>query len=840
MPFHRHTTANGLQIIGETIPTSRSVGVGFFVNTGARDETTSESGVSHFLEHMMFKGSKRRTALEVNLDFDRIGADYNAYTSEEMTVYYASVLPEYLMKAVDVWTDILRPTLRQADFDMEKQVILEEIEMYADNPAMMAWENARAIYFGNHPLGQSILGTTESVTALTDEAMRHYFERRYVPSNIVVAVAGQFDWDATVQQIETSCADWPNVSAPRQGISPALGQGGKHIIRHETTLQEHVLLMSPCPAADSPLRYALAILTIAIGDDSGSRLYWELVDPGLVESASCGPDQSHGNGFIMTTYSSDVEQAPSNLEIVQRILADVQSNGLTEEEFEQAKNKVESRLVRFGERSMGRMRSIASTWIYQNELTDVEIELNRYDAVTLADVRACLDQFPPHRDDHRRLWANGNIVMSELTLREQALDIWHHAVEAVQPARLISETVRALSNEWHAIFRDAERIVVVGGGKAGAGMAQALETALSEHLDRIEGIVNIPEGTELPTQRIRLHPARPQGSNHPTEAGVRGTAEILQLVQSCGPNDIAIMLLSGGGSALMPLPIDGITLEQKQAITAQLHKVGATITEMNTVRKHLSQVKGGRLAEAFGGQRMLTLIISDVIGDPIDVIASGPTAADTSTLDDVDAILNHYGLNHDLPKLTETPKILSDRIENRIIGSNAMALEAAKHRAYDLGFTAHNLGSNLMEGDASISGPKFVWVINCFIEGVISYGFRYCIALGGETTVDLEGRSGKGGRNQEWTLAALDAIPKHLLKRVCILSAGTDGEDGPTDAAGAVADAQTWERAIALNLDPKEFLKRHDSYNFFDQTESLIRTGLTGTNVMDVAIILIR
>lgn len=394
MVFHRHQTANGLQIIGETIPTSRSVGVGFFVNTGARDETAMESGVSHFLEHMMFKGSKRRTALEVNLEFDRIGADYNAYTSEEQTVYYASVLPEYLTKAIDIWTDILRPTLRKADFDMEKQVILEEIEMYADNPAIMAWENARSIYFENHPLGQSVLGTTESVTALTDETMRSYFERRYVPSNIVVSVAGQFDWDTTVQQIELACSDWPNVQAPRTGISPSQGQGGKHLIRSETTQQEHVLVMSPGPAADSSLRYALAILTIAIGDDSGSRLYWELVDPGLVESASCGPDQSHGNGIIMTTYSCDVEQAASNLEIVQRILADVQAKGLTEEEFEQAKNKVESRLVRFGERSMGRMRSIASTWIYHNELTDVEIELNRYDAVTLADVRACLDQFP--------------------------------------------------------------------------------------------------------------------------------------------------------------------------------------------------------------------------------------------------------------------------------------------------------------------------------------------------------------------------------------------------------------------------------------------------------------
>lgn len=425
--------------------------------------------------------------------------------------------------------------------------------------------------------------------------------------------------------------------------------------------------------------------------------------------------------------------------------------------------------------------------------------------------------------------------MADTLLREQALDIWNHAVEAVQPARLIPEAMRSLSSEWQAMLAEAERIVVVGGGKAGAGMAQALETALSEHLDRIEGIVNIPEGTELPTQKIRLHPARPQGSNHPTQAGVDGTAEMLKLIQSCGPRDVAIVLLSGGGSALMPLPVDGITLEQKQSITAQLHHVGATITELNTVRKHLSQVKGGRLAEAFQGRRMLPLAISDVIDDPIDVIASGPTAADSSTLEDVYTIFDGYGLNQALPTLTETPKSILYNIDNRIIGNSATALEAASNRAVKLGFYVYDLGTDL-KGDANASASRLVGLT----KSKDPYNLPLCFLVGGETTVNLGGATGKGGRNQEWTLAALDAIPKHLLERVCILSAGTDGEDGPTDAAGAVADAQTWERAKMLHLDPKDYLKRHDSYNFFDQTESLIRTGLTGTNVMDIAIILIR
>src|SRR5262245_26388275 len=188
MPFHSHKLPNGLQLIGETSPSARSVAVGFFVRTGSRDETAAESGVSHFLEHMMFKGTPRRTALDVNLDFDRIGASYNAYTSEEMTVFYAAVLPEYLDNAVDILADILRPSLRLEDFTTEKEVILEEIGMYEDMPGFAASENARKIYYGPHPLGQSILGSKESIRELSRDAMQAYFDRRYAAPNIVVAV----------------------------------------------------------------------------------------------------------------------------------------------------------------------------------------------------------------------------------------------------------------------------------------------------------------------------------------------------------------------------------------------------------------------------------------------------------------------------------------------------------------------------------------------------------------------------------------------------------------------------------------------------------------------------
>src|SRR5580700_9721199 len=198
MSFHQHVLANGLTIIGEISPSARSVAVGFFVKTGSRDETPAESGVSHFLEHMMFKGTPRRTALEVNLDFDRIGASNNSYTSDENTVYYAAVLPEYLPKALDILADILRPSLRLDDFTTEKEVILEEIGMYDDQPGWVASDNARQIYYAQHPLGNSVLGTNESIKALTRDQMQTYFDRRYAANNIILSVAGNFEWKRLV------------------------------------------------------------------------------------------------------------------------------------------------------------------------------------------------------------------------------------------------------------------------------------------------------------------------------------------------------------------------------------------------------------------------------------------------------------------------------------------------------------------------------------------------------------------------------------------------------------------------------------------------------------------
>ena len=225
MTFHSHILKNGLQLIGETSPSARSVALGFFVRTGARDETGDVSGVTHFLEHMVFKGTPRRSALDVNRDFDKIGAHYNAFTSEENTVFYAAILPEYIPQAVDILADILRPSLRVDDFEMEKNVIIEEIGMYEDQPTWSAYDHAKRAYFADHPLGNSILGTPEGIRALGRDQMHAYFERRYVAPNITAVAAGNFDWERFVAIIEEQCGAWNAGLVGRQGVRETKGSG---------------------------------------------------------------------------------------------------------------------------------------------------------------------------------------------------------------------------------------------------------------------------------------------------------------------------------------------------------------------------------------------------------------------------------------------------------------------------------------------------------------------------------------------------------------------------------------------------------------------------------------
>lgn len=394
MPFHTHKLSNGLTLIGESSPSARSVALGFFVRTGSRDEHPEESGVSHFLEHMMFKGTARRTALDVNLDFDRIGADYNAYTSEENTVYHAAVLPEYLPQVVDVLSDMLRPSLREDDFTPEKQVILTEIARYEDQPSHVLYERCRQLFYGSHLLGNSVLGTTASITALTRDQMAAYFNRRYGPKNITVAITGQFDWDHFVGLVGDRCAGWGAGGEPRKELPETMGSHGFEVMPTSKFQQEYLMWMLAAPPTESRLRYAADLLTTVLGDEPGGRLYWEIVDPGLAEGADMGYQESEGAGIYYVNVLGEPTNAQRNIRAVHEVLAKVQAEGITSEELEQARSKVLSRLVRSAERPKGRLSAVAYAWIYQHELRDLDAELAGFRSVTLADIRDLLERYP--------------------------------------------------------------------------------------------------------------------------------------------------------------------------------------------------------------------------------------------------------------------------------------------------------------------------------------------------------------------------------------------------------------------------------------------------------------
>ena len=431
-----------------------------------------------------------------------------------------------------------------------------------------------------------------------------------------------------------------------------------------------------------------------------------------------------------------------------------------------------------------------------------------------------------------------------------ALAIWSAAVTAADPAMLVMQQFVKEYDQLVPLLDSASRILVVGAGKASGAMAHGLERVF-ENREHLIGIVNVPDGTTAITDRIRLNPARPAGSNHPTEAGVRGAEEMLALLQSAGPNDVAFCLISGGGSALLPAPAVGITLEDKQQITKWLHASGATINEMNAVRKHVSRIKGGRLAEAFRGKFLISFIISDVVGDPLDVIASGPTVIDPTTYADAIGVLTRYdllartpaairthlqrGVRGDIP---ETLKVLPETVRNVLIGSNTQSLDAASQEATRRGYTVVDLGP-FIEGETR----EVAVVVAGTVRNIRSRGKPVpppaCILIGGETTVTLNANPGKGGRNQEFALAMLAFLGTEGMRGVTVLSAGTDGEDGPTDAAGAIATYDILQAAERQGFSLTKHLDTHDAYPLFAATGGLIRSGLTGTNVTDVRVILV-
>jgi len=443
-----------------------------------------------------------------------------------------------------------------------------------------------------------------------------------------------------------------------------------------------------------------------------------------------------------------------------------------------------------------------------------------------------------------------------MQLREDAISIWRAGLAAVDSTTAIRQVISHRDGQLriagHQLqYNSGGRIEVLGAGKAGAGMAAGLESALagSEGFERLSGWVNVPADCLLPLQRIHLHPARPPGRNEPTPAVVTGTEEILQRARSLRPDDVCIVLLSGGASALLCSPIPGITLQDKLEVTRLLSASGAPIQELNLVRTQLSQVKGGGLANAVTAGSLVVLVISDVIGDPLDVIGSGPTIATHSRKQEAIEILQRRSLWEHVPQAVrqllhglsasdhpKPPAFSQARlVHHRIVASNSLALQAAATRARELGYHVLPIQHGI-RGEAADAGLAF----SAQLSSCSQSSGRWCLLGGGETTVNVTaaaGLPGRGGRNQEFVLAAAAAAPaaSAWTHRV-LLSGGTDGEDGPTPAAGAFCDAEVLSRVAALNLDLCDYLARHDSFSLFEHVGGLLITGPTQTNVMDLAV----
>jgi hydroxypyruvate reductase len=436
-------------------------------------------------------------------------------------------------------------------------------------------------------------------------------------------------------------------------------------------------------------------------------------------------------------------------------------------------------------------------------------------------------------------------------MREHALQIFQAGLQAVDPVEAINRHIKLEKNLLiiggkQFNLDDYDNILVVGAGKAGAPMAKAVEDLMENRIS--DGVIVVKDGHGLSLKKVKVceasHPV-------PDERGVQGTEEILSLVEKAGERDLVICLISGGGSALLIAPVQEISLEDKQDATKLLLACGATIHEFNTVRKHLSRAKGGRLAQMANPATITSLILSDVVGDDLDVIASGPTVPDSSTFKDAQQILEGYGIWGDLAssvrnhiekgvsgQIEDTPK--SDnaaflQCSQVLVGTNLQALKAAGKAAERLGYRPLILSSKV-EGEAREVAKFYSAIAREVLESSYPMEPPVCVLAGGETTVTLQG-DGLGGRNQEFALASALAIEG--LDKVIVLSGGTDGTDGPTDAAGAIADGNTVARARESGLDPKNFLQRNDSYNFFQKLDDLVITGPTRTNVMDIYMLLV-
>lgn len=442
--------------------------------------------------------------------------------------------------------------------------------------------------------------------------------------------------------------------------------------------------------------------------------------------------------------------------------------------------------------------------------------------------------------------------------REAARTIWNAGVDEVRAARLVERGFRYDSEANCLIVDDAsypldevEKLCVVGAGKAAGYLVDAMEETLKPIAARVkvEGWVNVPDNCVLPTDLIHLHGGRPAGVNEPRPTGVEGTKKIMELVSALKPDDLCICIITGGGSALLPAPADGVTLEDKLMVTRLLSSRGASIHDLNRVRIAMSKIKGGGLRRACNAQRMITLIVSDVIGDPLDLIASGPTVTPKLGTEAAIDVLRRYATSDELPSRlwdfldqkkpsVDVPVEATCANKTHVLANNELAVRAAAEKAQELGYRVKTLPAEA--SDARVEEVAGQLMRELCAEDFVSHT-PSCLIWGGEPTVRLApaDQCGKGGRNQQLVLQCLrdwSQLPQNLQERLCILSGGTDGEDGPTDAAGAFVDQEIVEAVCKRQLNVDDHLSRNDAYPLLDSVESLVRTGPTHTNVCDIRV----
>ncbi|HEX9069282.1 MAG TPA: pitrilysin family protein [Ktedonobacterales bacterium] len=392
--FDAHRLANGLQIVGQRMPDMESVSVCFFVRTGSRDEhDPALDGVSHFLEHMVFKGTAHRDAERITLDFNRMGAEFNAYTSFEQTVFYARVLGQYLPQAIDLLADLMRPRLDGNDFSMEKNVILEEIARAEDQPTSQAYRQLMQAYFAGDTLGHDVLGSKESIRDLSVELMRAYQAERYAANNLVLALAGNYDWAQVVELAEQHCGAWKRGEEGRiaSEIKPA---PATKVVTKAQLKQQMLMTAVPAPSVEDDAIYAYQVMATILGDSSGSRLFWNIFQKGLAEGVGASMTPLDHTGLMVAYVSTTPENAKHVLDLLRAELESMQRDGVHEDELRRAKDKIISRTVLDGESTFSRMQEIVYSWVARNEMLTLDEEIARFEAVTVADIQRVLARYP--------------------------------------------------------------------------------------------------------------------------------------------------------------------------------------------------------------------------------------------------------------------------------------------------------------------------------------------------------------------------------------------------------------------------------------------------------------